>query len=126
MPRLTHTYASYWAGKNCISPRQPAFGKLLVHLGIEDVQTCVNAARKLYSAHHKAGQQLVKELGDNIDDNVLHRLETEDSVTLSVGTGIGSLQITLFKVVAVSPDTTTVPAAALRTALKLRGAEWFA
>lgn len=126
MPRLTHAYASYWAGKNCISPRQPAFGALLVYLGIEDVQACVDAAKKLYSAHHKAGQQLVKELGDSIDDNVLRRLETEDSVTLSVGSGSSSLQITLFKVVAVSPDTTTVPAAALRTAMRLRGAEWLA
>ncbi|WP_143086860.1 hypothetical protein [Lentzea flaviverrucosa] len=126
MPRLTHAYASYWAGRNCISPRQPVFGTLLAYLGIDSIQSCISAARKLYSAHHKAGQQLVKELGASVDDTVVRRLETENSVTLSVGSGVSSLQITLFKVVAVSPDVTTVPAAVLRTALKLRGAEWLA
>jgi hypothetical protein len=124
MPRLTPAYAWYWAGRNCISPRQPAFGGLLSHLGIDDIEKCVHAARKLYSAHHKAGQQLVRELGASIDDAVVRKLETEDSVALSVGGGVSPLQITLFRVVGVSPETTTVPAAALRTALKLRGAEW--
>ncbi|WP_447006669.1 hypothetical protein ACRAKI_09410 [Saccharothrix isguenensis] len=126
MPQLSLGYAKYWAGKNCISPRQAVFEKLLAHLGMADAQACCSAAKLLYSAHHKAGQQLVKELGDSVDDAVVRRLETEDSVTLAVGTGTSSLQITLFKVVAVSPETTTVPAAALRTALKLRGAEWLA
>ncbi|WP_143132641.1 hypothetical protein [Amycolatopsis rubida] len=125
-PRLTLTYARYWAGRNCISPRQPTFGRLLEYLETKDVEACLSAARKLHSAHLKAGQQLVKELGDSVDEAVIRRMDTEDTVTLSVGSGSGSLQITLFKVIAVSPETTTVPASALRTALQLRGAEWLA
>jgi len=121
---LTFQYARYWAGPNCISPRQPAFVKLLEHLGVPDTAGCLAAAKQLYSAHHTAGRQLAKELERSVDGAVIQRLNTEDSVTLSIGSGTGSAQTTLFKVIAVSPELTTVPAAALRTALKLKGTEW--
>jgi hypothetical protein len=123
-PDLTYQYARYWAGPNCISPRQPAFSKLLEYLEVPDVSGCLDAAKQLYAAHHMAGRQLSKELENLVDGAVVQRLHAEDLVTLSYVSGGRSARITLFKVLAISPKLTTVPASALRTALKLKGTRW--
>lgn len=125
-PRLASAYVRYWAGSTCISPRKSTFVRLLEHLGIEDPEEYVAAAGKLYSAHHKAGRQLAQQLMDSVDESVVSKLDVEDSVTLSVGPGSTSVRMTLFKIVAVSPDVTVVPAAALRTALKMKDTAWLA
>ncbi|MGZ3140531.1 hypothetical protein ACVDFE_00690 [Lentzea chajnantorensis] len=123
-PKLSPAYVRYWAGKVCISPRKSTFVSLLNYLGVDEPQDCINAARKLYSAHHKAGRILAQQLVASVDESIVKRLMVEDSVTLSIGTGSPPVQMTLFKVIAVSPTITTVPATALRIALQMKAAAW--
>lgn len=123
-PGLTWQYARHWAGSTSISPRQPTFTRLLEYLDVPDVAGCLDSAKRLYSAHHMAGKQLARELEKLVDAGVVKRLNTEHSVTLAAEKGIGSVRATLFKVVAVSPEFTIVPAAALRTAMKMKGTAW--
>ncbi|MFI6773978.1 hypothetical protein [Nocardia sp. NPDC050412] len=123
-PQLTLEYARYWAGPTCISPRRPAFEKLLKHLDVPDPSATIDAAAQLHSAHVSAGHQLAKELERSVDETVLQRLSTEHSVTLSTGNALRAGQTTLFRIVAISPETTNVPARILRIALELKGTRW--
>jgi hypothetical protein len=124
MPDLTLQYARYWAGSVSICPRSSTFSKLLQYLQVSDPQACSEAARKLFNAHLGAGRQLSKDLEALVDDSVVNRLESSDSVTLSLDTGTGATQITLFRVIAVCPNTVTIPAAALRSPLRMKGTKW--
>jgi hypothetical protein len=124
MPALTLQYARYWAGSVSISPHAPTFAKLLEYLRVPEPQAYTDAAKKLFNAHLSAGVQLSKELEALVDETVVSRLESSDSVTLSLGTGSGITQMTLFRVIAVCPDTVTIPAVALRSPLKMKGTQW--
>jgi hypothetical protein len=124
MPGLTLQYARYWAGSVSISPRQPTFSRLLEYLQMPEPETCIEAARKLFNAHIGAGRQLSRDLEALVDDSVVNSLESSDSMTLSLDDGTGATQITLFRVVAVCPTTVTIPAAALRSPLRMKGTKW--
>lgn len=124
MPELTHQYARYWAGDVSICPRASTFTKLLEHLQVPAPEACFEAARKLLNAHLGAGRQLSRDLEALVDDTVASRLEASDSVTLYLGAESGATAITLFRVIAVSPEIVTVPAAAVRSPLKMKGTQW--
>jgi hypothetical protein len=124
MPDLTFQYARYWAGSVSISPHAPTFVRLLDYLRVPDPTAYTDAAKKLLNAHLGAGVQLSKDLEALVDDTVVGKLDSSDSVTLSLGTGSGTTQMTLFRVIAVCPDTVTIPAAALRSPMTMKDTQW--
>lgn len=124
MTDLTLQYARYWASSVSIFPRPRTFRRLLEYLRVPDPEAYVTAARTLFNAHLGAGKQLSKELEALVDDSVVLALESSDSVTLSLGEGSAATQITLFRVIAVCPHTVTIPAAALRWSLRMKGTQW--
>jgi len=113
----------FWASDDNIRPlRDRDFALLLDLLGIASGGQHLADGRLLWKVHHQAGNALSDALEEALEAADLTELETLGRQELALADG--SATMTVFRVLAVSPDTNDVASSTTRRPFKMRGSAW--
>ncbi|MDL4816937.1 hypothetical protein [Actinomadura opuntiae] len=119
------TNVPYWASDECLRPKNDGdFRALLEVIGLEPTAPYLDAGRALWRAHNAAGRQLAQALERYVEGQDLADLEIRGMQELKLEEVPGVAAMVAFRVIAISPDTATVPSHMARRPFLARGAAW--